>query len=359
MKDRLAELQQTYFPGKADALLVEDGINRKFLLGFSSSAGTLVIFPQKSYFIIDFRYIEAAKMQIHLPNCEIILQDRLYNQLSELFSKHGAKTVGVEDDRLTLSRFALYREKLPEVELITESGLSQLLWSARMIKTPEEIEKIRQAQVITDEAFTHILNYIRPGVTEKQVALELEYQMKKMGADDLSFETIAVAGKNSSRPHGVPSDYVIQKGDFVTMDYGALVDGYHSDMTRTVAVGAVSEEQERVYQTVLTAQLMALEGISEGKQCSDIDKIARDYINQKGYEGCFGHGLGHGVGLEIHEEPRFSPGCQEILKNNMVITVEPGIYLEGKFGVRIEDFVVIDGNQAVNLTKSEKKLICL
>ncbi len=359
MQNRLADLQKAYFPGKADALLVENGVNRKFLLNFSSSAGTLVILPQKSYFIIDFRYIEAARMQIHLPDCEILLQERLYDQLKELFARHGVKTVGVEDDRLTLSQLALYEEKVPSVQFLPQSGLSELLLSARMIKTPEEIEKIRQAQEITDAAFTHILNYIRPGVTEKQVALELEYQMKKMGADDLSFETIAVAGKNSSRPHGVPSDYAIQKGDFVTMDYGALVDGYHSDMTRTVAVGTVSEEQERVYQTVLTAQLMALEAISEGKLCSEIDRISRDYINQQGYEGCFGHGLGHGVGLEIHEEPRFSPGCQEILKNNMVITVEPGIYLAGKFGVRIEDFVVVDGKKAINLTKSEKKLICL
>ena len=359
MKNRLEALQESYFPGKADALLVENGINRKFLLHFSSSAGTLIILPQKSYFIIDFRYIEAARMQIHLPDCEIILQDRLYDQLNEIFTRHGVKTVGVEDDRLTLSQFALLEEKLPSVRFLPRSGLSAQLLSARMIKTPEEIGKIRQAQGITDAAFTHILNYIRPGVTEKQVALELEYQMKKMGADDLSFETIAVAGKNSSRPHGVPSGYPIQRGDFVTMDFGALVDGYHSDMTRTVAVGSVSEEQERVYEPVLTAQLMALEAIAEGKACSEIDKIARDYINENGYEGCFGHGLGHGVGLEIHEEPRFSPGCQEILKNNMVITVEPGIYLEGKFGVRIEDFVVVAGDTAVNLTKSEKKLICL
>lgn len=359
MSGKLAELREKYFPGKADALWIENSVNRKLLLGFSSSAGTLLVLPEKAYFIIDFRYIEAAKMQIRDPDCEVILQEKLYEQADAILKRHGVKTVGIEDDRLTVSDFAAYRKRFPEMELVTDSGLCEALWELRIVKTPAELQKINAAQELTDAAFSYILGFISDKVTEKQIALELEYQMRKLGADGIAFDTIAVAGMNSSRPHGVPSDYQIQKGDFITMDFGAIVDGYHSDMTRTVALGQVSEEQKRVYDTVLTAQKMALDAVAAGKVCSDIDQIARDYIYAQGYEGCFGHGLGHGVGLEIHEEPRFSPACHEILRNDMVITVEPGIYLEGKFGVRIEDFVAVKGDGCLNFTKSPKELIQL
>ena len=186
-----------------------------------------------------------------------------------------------------------------------------------------------------------------------------EYTMHKLGADGTAFDTIVVSGENSSLPHGVPSDKKIQPGDFITMDFGASFLGYCSDMTRTVAVGKISEEQKRVYDTVLTAQKMAIESISESKIYSDVDKVARDYIDQQGYAGCFGHGLGHSLGLFIHEEPRFSPSCREAIGENIIMTVEPGVYLPGKFGVRIEDMVLIGKDFVRDLTKSEKKLITL
>lgn len=359
MSVKLKMLMERYFKqdGSVDALLISNGVNRRYLLGFGSSAGTLVVLPEKAYFIIDFRYIEAARKTV--SGCEVILQDKLYDQISQLLSLHQVKTVGVEDDRLTLTEFSEYREKLSQFEICSGCGLSQTLAVMRMIKSEDEILKLEHAQKIAEKAFIEILDFIRPGVTEKQIAARLEYAMKLNGAEDLSFETIAVAGKNTSLPHGVPSEYKVEKGDFITMDFGAVIDGYHSDMTRTVAVGSISKEQQKVYDIVLKAQMMALDEIKVGAVCSEIDRVARDYINQMGYEGCFGHGLGHSVGVEIHEEPRFSPSCDIVLENNMVMTVEPGIYLQGKFGVRIEDFVVIRNNCVQNLIKSQKNLICL
>lgn len=357
MQAQLHQLQARLFPCEADAALITGGINRRYLLGFPSSAGTLLVLPDAAYFIIDSRYFEAASRAVQ--DCTVLLQEKLYEQMAEIFQKHEVKRVAIEDDCLTLRDYADYAERLPNVTLVQNTPLCRTLAQMRLIKTEEELHCINEAQVLTDRAFSEILNFIRVGVTEKQVAAELEYYMKKSGAEALSFATIAVAGKNSSLPHGVPSDYAIQSGDFLTMDFGAVVNGYHSDMTRTVAVGAVTEEQERVYQTVLEAQLRALDAVKPGLVCRDIDRIARDYIAQSGYGGYFGHGLGHGVGLEIHEEPRFSPLCDVVLEPGMVITVEPGIYLPGKFGVRIEDFVVTTETGAKNFTKSEKKLICL
>lgn len=355
--NKLEQLVKGYFPGGADALIVTSPISRKYLLDFMSSAGTIVILPDKQYFIVDFRYFEVAKE--HIQTCELILQDQLYQQIQEILEKHHVKTVGLEEAFVTLADFRGFRERLESFEVLLDSGLSRLLEKMRLTKTQDEVAKIIKAQEMTDAAFSKILGFIKAGVSEKDVATELEYEMKKSGADGFAFDTISVAGTNSSLPHGRPSDYKLQQGDFLTMDFGAKYDGYHADMTRTVAVGAVSEEQKKVYQTVLTAQQMALDAIMPGKKCSDIDRAARDYIYENGYEGRFGHGLGHSVGLEIHEEPRFSPYCDTVLEPGMVLTVEPGIYLPKQFGVRIEDIVVLTEDGYQNITKSDKNLTCL
>ncbi|MEG0470638.1 MAG: M24 family metallopeptidase, partial [Longicatena sp.] len=212
---------------------------------------------------------------------------------------------------------------------------------------------------ITDKAFLHICDFIKVGQTEFDIAIELEYTMKKLGATGLAFDSIIVSGVNSSLPHGVPSDKKIEQGDFITMDFGASYNGYCSDMTRTVAIGKISDEQQKVYDTVLKAQLMAIDAIKAGVTYSDIDNVARSYIYSQGYEGCFGHGLGHSLGLYIHEDPRFSYACHEVAQENVMMTVEPGVYLSGKFGVRIEDMVLITENGVDIITKSEKKLITL
>ncbi len=354
--NRLQELSTRCFPGKADALIITAPVNRQYLLGFHSSAGTLVLLPEKRYFIIDFRYFEKAQQQV--TGCELILQDKLYDQINEILSAHQVKTVGLEDDSVTLSELSVYRKRL-QAEVVAGSGMSQQIAEMRLVKSAQEIEQVALAQKMSEQAFLEMLKVIRPGMTEKEVALELEYRMKKQGADGISFDTIAVAGKNSSLPHGEPGDYRLENGDFLTMDFGALVHGYHADMTRTIGIGEVSEKQKKVYHTVLEAQRLAFEQIRPGQVCSEIDSAAREYIDSCGYQGCFGHGLGHGVGLEIHEEPRFSPLCDVVLREGMILSVEPGIYLPGEFGVRIEDLVVIEKDGFRNLNTSPKELICL
>ncbi|MBQ8396235.1 MAG: aminopeptidase P family protein, partial [Oscillospiraceae bacterium] len=229
----------------------------------------------------------------------------------------------------------------------------------RIVKTQDEIDKIIKAQRIAEAAFEDVLNFIRPGVTEREIGLRLDYYMLSHGAEALSFDTIALIGANTSLPHGVPGETVVENGMFVLMDYGAMYEGYHSDMTRTVCVGKPTEKMELVYNTVLKAQLDALDAIKAGVIGKDIDKIARDVITNAGYGDKFGHSLGHGVGVEIHEAPNAAPSSEHIFKENMIVTVEPGIYLPDEFGVRIEDFVVIKENGCENMTLAKKSLISL
>ena len=230
----------------------------------------------------------------------------------------------------------------------------------RECKTEEEIGKIEQAQAIAEAAFAHILEYIHEGVTEREVALELEFYMRRAGATRAAFDIIVAAGASGSVPHAIPSDEPIRRGDLVTMDFGAVVDGYHSDMTRTVAVGEVSERQKLVYDTVLRAQKASLAVLKAGVSCVEGDAAARRVIEEAGFGQHFGHGTGHGVGLEIHEEPRLSPRAGEkLLRVGQVVTVEPGIYLPGECGVRIEDMALITKEGCRNLTHAPKELICL
>ena len=227
----------------------------------------------------------------------------------------------------------------------------------RCIKTQEELENIRKAEEIGDRAFEFILGVIKPGMTELEVAAELEYHMKRNGAWKTSFDTIVASGFNSSMPHAVPGMKKIEKGDFITMDFGCVYNGYCSDMTRTVVAGRADDRQKKIYYTVLEAQKIALDRIRAGLKGKEIDKAARDYIDAAGYKGCFGHGLGHSVGLYIHEEPRLSVTGETVLQENMIETVEPGIYIPGYGGVRIEDLVVVTKTGHVNFTHSDKKLI--
>ena len=243
-------------------------------------------------------------------------------------------------------------------EAVLDTTLDDALRAQRIVKSEEEIRKICDAQAITDATFEHILPYIREGVTEREIALEIEFYMRKLGADGNAFDPIVVTGGNGSQCHGIPGDTVIKKGDFITMDTGAMLRGYHSDMTRTVALGYVSDEQKAVYDTVLKAQLAAIDAVHAGVCCSDVDKVARDIIETP-YPGTFGHGLGHGVGFEIHEWPRFSARDNTICEPGMVITVEPGIYIAGKCGVRIEDMIVVTEDGCRNLTHSPKALMIL
>ena len=350
-------IKQLVLPEGVDGALITSDINRRYFTGMKSSAGMLLIFKECAYLIIDFRYIEKARNTV--KNCTVMEQENLTEQINSLMKKHNAKSLAVESMDMTLSRMSFLEKKFPDIQFIKSDELSNNIYDMRTIKSAEEIEKIHKAQEIAEKAFDEILGFISPGVTEREIALKLDSCMLENGAEGLSFETIALAGANTSMPHGVPGNYKVKNGDFVLMDFGAVYDGYHSDMTRTVCVGQSSEKMGKIKDIVLKAQLEALKKVKSGITGSELDGYARDIIDESGYGDFFGHSLGHGVGMEIHEFPTASSKSETILKENMVVTVEPGIYLPGEFGVRIEDFVVVTENSHQNLTNCPKKLIIL
>lgn len=352
---RIQRVQETLSAG--EAFLVTSDVNRFYYTGFESSAGTVVITPERAVLLIDFRYVEKAKATV--TACEVQLSQRADSEVLAICRACGVKALYVETDSTPVSRFNALQKALEGVEVLSDNKFDRLTEDMRAIKTPKELELLRRAQKMTDDTFTYILNHIKPGRTEKDIMLDMEFYMRRLGSEGVSFDFIVVSGKNSSLPHGVPTDKPVEPGDFITMDFGAVYGGYHADMTRTVAVGDITEEQQRVYDTVLQAQLAAEKAVRAGVVCKDVDKVARDLIYGAGYEGCFGHGLGHSVGVEIHENPAFNTRCDTVLQPGMVMTNEPGIYLENKFGVRIEDMLYVTEDGSINLTASEKKLIRL
>lgn len=352
MRERILKIQNML--GDGTAAVICSPSNRFYLTGFNSSAGYIVITRRSAVFLIDFRYCEKAKQVVE--SCEVVLAENTFEQIKTLID--GAEEIYVETDFISLNDARLLSERLGAT-VSNDDKLSRMLQLLRSIKSEKEIENIKKAQKLTDETFSYILPRIAAGRTEKEIALEMEFFMRKNGSEGVAFDFIVVSGKNSSLPHGVPCDKKIEKGDFVTMDFGAVINGYRSDMTRTVAVGEVSDEQSAVYNTVLSAQGAAIRVAQAGTVCRDIDRIARDIIYGAGYEGCFGHGLGHSVGIEIHENPSFNTRDDTVLQTGMVITVEPGIYLENKFGVRIEDMIVIGSDGNTDITHSPKELIII
>lgn len=341
---------------KGEAYLISSPENRRYLTGFSSSDGYLLVTADEAIFLTDSRYIEAAEKTV--KDCsEVVRLNSLSAQLPVHLEKLGVTKLMTESTRLTVEEFNRISKiaKCPVTAEKADKEISNL----RRKKNEEEKNCILKAQAIAEKAFEHILKFISTDKTEKDVALELDFFMLKNGAEAISFETIAVSGANSSMPHGVPSEKKIENGDFITMDYGAVINGYHSDMTRTVAVGSVSTKQAEIYETVLNAQLASLASLRNGISGFDADKAARDIIENAGYGEFFGHGTGHGVGIEIHESPRLSFKTDSVLAEGDVVTVEPGIYLPGEFGVRIEDMAYITSNGYENLTKSPKNLIII
>lgn len=359
MVDRISKLREEIPVKAGQAALITSPVNRRYLSGFKSSEGLIFTTPDESYFFVDFRYYEAAKKQI--KGLHVILSSDFKADLLKIARKHRVKTVLIENDGITLSE-ALKIEKWLKEDNITlnkQNVLDKVLYSLRAEKTPLEIKNIKMAQEIAEKAFKQFLPLIKPGVTEKKLAFELEFLVRKEGAEAVAFDLIVASGKNSAVPHAELSDKAIEVGDLVTIDMGAVYNGYHSDMTRTVAVGQVSEEQRKVYNTVLAAQKMAINLVRLGASCREIDSIARKFIAESGYGNYFGHALGHGVGLEIHEKPFLSRRTEDVLQPGMVITIEPGIYLANRFGVRIEDMLLVTDDGCENLTTVEKELIIL
>lgn len=352
------EALQRNFPDGADAALIISPVNRRYYTGMLSTDGVLLVTRTDAVLLVDFRYIERARQVA--AGCEVVLRDRLFPQLLALLEARGARSLAVETERMTVAEFSRLRGGLPGITLLETGGLDQAITRQRAVKTPGEIASVRAAQQITDRSFAELLNFLRPGVTERQAASELARLMREFGSEGEAFDTIAVAGPNSSMPHGVPTDRPLAAGDFFTLDFGAKKDGYCSDMTRTVAIGHVTDEMRRVYDTVLRAQQAALAAIRPGVPCREVDGAARRIIEEEaGYRGCFGHSLGHSLGLEIHETPVFSPLSKDDAQVGNLLSVEPGIYLEGRFGVRIEDIVWITESGCEDLTHSPKELLIL
>lgn len=355
IKDRIAFLQNEL--KDKEAALISSYADRLYYTGFSSSAGYVVVTKGGAWFLIDFRYFEKAKKTV--DSCEVILMKAFLKQLGEILSSQKVKTVYLETASVSLESFASLCRRLPDFEFSYDGKIQELITKQRSIKTPDEIALIKKAQKMTDETFGYILSRIKTGRTEREVMLDMEFFMRNLGSEGVSFDFIVVSGNNSSLPHGVPTDKKIETGDFVTMDFGAVCGGYRSDMTRTVAVGRVSEKQREVYEIVLKAQRETINYIKPGVICKEADKTARDIIAAAGYGDCFGHGLGHSVGIEIHENPACNTVCDTVMQKGMIMTVEPGIYIENEFGVRIEDMVYLTDNGCIDITESQKELIVL
>jgi Xaa-Pro aminopeptidase len=338
-------------------LLIKDS-NIRYMSGYTGADSYVIISEAARAFITDSRYTEQA--EVECVGFEVIKWRHpsagLEETIQGVCSKHGIKRLGFERDKMTYDLFERFRGAMKDIDLVPSSGLVE---GIRYVKCQEEIESIRRAAEIADNAFAEILKYIRVGVSEKDIERELQYLIKKMGADDIGFPIIVASGKRSSLPHAIPSDRLIESGDFITLDFGAMFNGYRSDMTRTIIVGEATDKQKEIYEIVKAAQAAGVQAIKAGVQGNVPDDSARGYISQAGYGDNFGHGLGHGVGLDIHEEPFMSTRCEKILQIGNVVTIEPGIYIPDWGGVRIEDTVLVKEDGIEILTKSSKELIIL
>lgn len=352
---RLQRIRNGFPQQGLDGLMVCKPENRFYLSGFSGSAGMLLITPEQALLITDFRYEQQAHEEA--PDYQIInggtqLTQTVLDQVMAL----GIARLGFESDFITFDQFNALSEKIKPVVLEPQKGLIEQL---RQLKDKEEIVYIRKAIEISDYAFQQVLPLIRPGVLEQDLAAEIEYLMRKKGSARAAFDTIVASGPRGALPHGIASNKPVVRGDMVLMDFGAVFAGYHSDLSRTVVVGNPTKEQQFIYELVLKAQREALIALRSGLTGAEVDGIARSIIIDAGYCEYWGHGLGHGVGLSIHEEPRLSAVSAAVLRPGMVVTVEPGVYLPGWGGVRIEDMVVIGDEGCEILTAATKEFIIL
>ncbi len=341
---------------KADGLLLTSRYSRHYGAELDIAEGIAIVSAKGCRYFTDSRYIEAAQKGIQ--GFEVVMTDHQhpYTQLlNEAIADFGITTLGYEENYLTVAEFSEFEKKLNAKLVPMHKAISGF----RAVKEPWELDIMRRAQAIADKAFSEVLTRIKPGMTEKELQAELIYCLYKNGGEGLSFDPIVVSGPNTSLPHGVATDRVIREGDFVTMDFGVLLEGYCSDMTRTVAVGYATEEMQKVYDTVLQAQLAGIAATRAGCKGKEIDAAARQVIIDAGYGDYFGHGYGHSLGLEVHEAPNCNPSGETVMEAGMVVSAEPGIYLPGKFGVRIEDVVIFTKDGCENITHSPKNLIIL
>ena len=333
--------------------LYDDPINIRYLTGYTGE-GSLLVLPDRAVIITDFRYVEQAQRQSPFCDLERVGADRGANAIiAEALESAGIHDLPIEENIVTVSRLRAMEKALPGVHL---TALPETVLEMRTVKDEGELDCIRKALAISCQAFDDLLGIIHAGMTEKRACAELNHFMNLRGSEGNAFDTIVASGVNGSLPHAVPSDKVIEKGDLVTFDFGAKFGGYCADMTRTIAVGEISSELHAIYDAVLEAQLTSEAAVKPGAVCRDIDKIARDQLEAK-YPGAFGHSLGHGVGLFIHELPRLSFRSETILQKGHVVTVEPGVYVPGVGGCRIEDTVIVTEDGFENPVTTPKQLI--
>ena len=354
MNKRLRLVQETLRERGINGLFISQPDNRYYLSGFHGSAGYLFITPDKAVLATDFRYTEQAVSQA--PDCEILrIAGNVADWFPGLVRDAGAQRLGFESAHITVQFLETLQQSLEKksvkTELVAVNGIVEEL---RTIKEPAEIENVRQAVAIGDRAFDEVEKIITAGMTERQIAWEMEKRLREFGSEALPFEIIVAAGENAALPHHLPADRPVTAGDTIVIDMGARFGGYASDLTRTVCVGKPDEQFRKVYGIVLDAQKAALAIIRDGITGNDADAAARNVIKSAGYGEDFGHGLGHGIGLVVHESPRLSPGSDDILTEGMVFSVEPGIYLSGWGGVRIEDTVVIEHGELKVLSQARK-----
>jgi len=351
LQQRVEKLRELMLRSGIDALLIMRPENRIYLSGFKGTNGAILMNNENAYLLTDFRYIEQAKEES--PHFQIRqITNRPEKVLSNFINSDKIKTLGFEGDYLTYEQFRTIKRELGGVEIKPVAGLVE---SLRAVKDKYEINLLRHSAKICDDTFKHILGYLKPGVCEKDIALEMEFFMRRLGADTISFPTIVASGVRSALPHGTASEKKLNSGDLVTIDFGAVYKGYYSDMTRTIVLGRASKKQKEIYRIVLEAQEKGIAALRAGVPAAVIDKDARGLIEKYGYGECFGHSLGHGVGLTVHEEPHINYKNQKKLQPGMVVTVEPGIYINGWGGVRIEDMAVVNEKDFTLLTTSPKK----
>ena len=354
MDERIVKLKEALCRKGLDGVLITSLENIRYISGFTSVDAELLITGDKKYIFTDFRYfIQAAEECPDFTLIEIS-NDNYYSKLDELLKENNCKKCGYEDDKTTVAVFNRLKEVSAEFIPVND-----ILSGLRIIKDESEIASLQKAQNIADKAYAAMLNSIHSGMTEKEVAAELDYLCAKFGSEYPSFDTIVGSGPNGAKCHAVKSDRVLKSGDLVVVDFGCVYNGYHSDMTRTFGVGKLDDKSKDIYKIVLETQLKTMDALKNGISGKDLDAVARDIITSYGYGNDFGHGLGHGFGLEIHEPPRASMFSTDILTSGMTITVEPGIYVEGFCGVRIEDCCIVSDDGKINLVNTSKDLICI
>jgi Xaa-Pro aminopeptidase len=351
LKSRRQRLVRFFEEHDLDLLLIEHPVNLRYLSGFSGSEGALLLTPEGGWFVCDSRYtIQAAK---EVAGLTVVEHAQRQEGITDLIRQAGGQRVGFEAAHTTVSQHQGLLARLPGVLL---QAVGPELDTVRNCKDIDELKQLSRVAELASASLEALLPLIRPGMVESELALQLEFEMRRSGADGRGFDFIVASGVRGAMPHGRASDKQIRSGELVTIDFGAVQDGYHSDETVTVAVGSISDRQQRIYETVREAHDRAIEAVKPGISCRDLDAVARDYIKGQGFGDYFGHGLGHGIGLDVHEKPVISPRSEAMVEEGMVFTIEPGIYVPGFGGVRIEDTVAVTADGCCLLTKVPKQL---